>query len=252
MALSREGVVDFGDIKYRKCAAKCGWVAFLNIVLPLTVSDWIELLLSSRGQVGVMSWLKQHAPAGGSDFVDAALKKDPCHRSRALLGVLVGRVDRSEHVDPAWRVLFERYPVHRDLQSGAEARAWLTLGFDVNMSEPGQPPLIRWYVERRCPEVIATLAAAGTDVDVQKEWYLPALIYAAEQGFIEEIDTLLACGANVNVRYSGQCALRTALAMKRDDAVERFLAAGADPLTAFGSETAAENWRRRYAAKKKG
>jgi hypothetical protein len=253
IALSREGVVDFSDIEYRKWAAKCGWVAFLNIFLPLTVSDWIELSLSSGGQIRVISWLKQHAPAGESDFVDAALKGD-LERGRALLGVLVGRVERNEPVDPAWRVLFERYRVHRDLQSGAEARAWLTLGFDVNMIEPGQPPLIRWYVERRQPEVIATLAAAGADVNGEGTGWYPSLIYAALQGLVNEMETLLACGANVNVNVcgSGRSALRVAFDNKRDDAVDRLLAAGADPLTAFESETAAENWRRVHAAKEKG
>jgi hypothetical protein len=254
MALSREGVVDFSEIEYRKCAARCSWVAFLDIFLPITLADWIELLPSSYDQRLVVSWLKSHAPSGESDLVDAALVGNLWERSKALRRVLVGRVERGEPINPAWRVVFEREGIVQDLESAAEARAWLTLGLDANKIESCWAPVIIWHAEMRRRDVIATLAAAGADVNMQEDYCQPALIHAAERGWIEEIDTLLACGANVNVRAlrSGGTALRIALSNKHDDVAERLLAAGADPLTAFESEEAAEDWRRSYARKRAG
>jgi hypothetical protein len=251
LALSKVGV-DFGIMEYGQIAAKAGWVAFLDLLPVVSLDDWVSLIPESCGtsDAPLLKWLEGHAPADDPEIVRAACKWPDCERNRALLEVISGRFDRGEPVDRKWRALFECTKIHRDMNSAAEVRAWLALGFDANLKDSLYSPLIVWFTNMGRLEVIGALAAGGALIDARSSDGETALHVAAGKGSAELMGVLVAAGANLDLRDGyDRSALEVARESEHGAAVLWLLAAGADPLTAFANREAAENWLRDHAEK---
>lgn len=112
---------------------------------------------------------------------------------------------------------------------GAEVRALLDSGADVNATQPDGTTALHWAAYRNDAAVAELLVRAGADVNARNSYGMLALSLASTNGSRRLVKLLLEAGADANAALeSGETILMTASRTGDLDSAEALLAAGAD------------------------
>ena len=113
---------------------------------------------------------------------------------------------------------------------GAEVRALLANGVDVNTRYGDGTTALHWATHRDADALVTLLLAAGAEVNAADDHGVTPLSLACLNGNAAAVEQLLAAGADANrARSNGETPLMTGARVGNVDVVRLLLAAGADP-----------------------